>query len=133
MNHQETIKTLLDNKKITTLSILYGTDFEPYACIEYQDKNQSTHDILLDLQDLPWLLHPFSIVTMRGVPYVRLRLPNGYRYLHQVISEAPAGHVTHHTRFTVDNRRQSLQIVPLGIHSQFHRNLKIKEIRKDII
>lgn len=133
MTQQAIVEELLLNTKILSISILYGTDSEPYACIEYQDKNQSIHDILVDLPDLHLLLNKFTVSSIHGNSYVRLTLPNGYKYLHQAISEAPAGHVTHHTRFTCDNRRKSLQIIPRGIHSQFHRYMKIKQTRKEFI
>lgn len=113
--------------KIKQIDILYDNEHGEYACVVFCDKFHNDIDILLSPIDLQWLLYPIHVNPTRKNPYIRIRLDSGRKYLHRLVSGEviPSGWIRHHVSFSTDNRRQSLQTVPLGIHSRFHRNLNI--------
>lgn len=124
MYGQEAIDKIRKNEKVTRLDVLPGIDNIPYASINYQDKNQKDYCILVDVHNLYLLINGFSITTTpRGLQYV---IPRGSsRSLHQIITGSGGGYVGHHMTFTLDNRESSLQLVRTGVHSRFHRYLKV--------
>lgn len=127
---QTTIDGLYNNPKILSVFIFCLPNLEPYVSILYRDKNLKDSEILVDISDLHYLLDNFSITTIRGYEYVRLS--NG-KYLHQIIQPACHGCVTHHIskKFTLDNRKSSLQELNREIHLQFHRGQAPRKSKKN--
>lgn len=137
-NLQETINELLAAQpKIKQVSAFFTRTEGQYACVLFEDRKKREHDILVSLEDIHFLFNKIHIIQSDGgLFYVRLIAPDGSReYLHRLIGLPESGYVVHHMsdggKFTLDNRRGMLMLLPKSDHSSFHRKLALsqKEIK----
>jgi len=120
MTTHEVTEKLLKIKKIIQVFHINSL-----SCVHVYSGNRD-RDIVLPTEELHLLLNPFSFDPAHNTTYVKLYLPDGKtKYLHQLISPAPTGYLTHHVyQDGLINSREGLQVCSWGLHSREHLRLR---------